>query len=374
MFTIKYFKHLILDWVRYTKNLYTNERVKFNVERFKKSKTKKDKVIIRAEMRALRQFWGDIPLQYITHDFYDQNCKLTLEEMKEYIPGYYFYHVIYPQYDNIKKASKFVEDKIKAYYLFKELGYRVIEPLFVRNRGCYDPVSSKEFDDSMLTIWLNKINTNKVFIKPIGGRGGKGIIVAKRINSNFFFENSTLDLAFLKKLDGDFIVEPGIIQSDYVSLVYSNSVNTLRVITKRDGPEHQVSIIAITLRMGCSGREVDNSSQGGLLMGIDIKSGKSLKGYAVYEYGSERFYEHPDTGYKFSEFYVRNWEDFHNNLLEIANKMKVINLAGWDIAITDDGPLVIETNIQFGLDHTQSGVGGLSKFFIKSSPLEFLQK
>lgn len=374
MFTIKYFKHLILDWVRYTKNLYTNERVKFNVERFKKSKTKKDKVTIRAEMRALRQFWGDIPLQYITHDFYDQNCKLTLEEMKEYIPGYYFYHVIYPQYDNIKKASAFVEDKIKAYYLFKELGYRVIEPLFVRNRGCYDPVSSKEFDDSMLAIWLNKINTNKVFIKPIGGRGGKGIIIAKRINSNFFFEKSTLDLAFLKKLDGDFIVEPGIIQSDYVSSVYSNSVNTLRVITKRDSPKHQVSIIAITLRMGCSGREVDNSSQGGLLMGIDIKSGKSLKGYAVYEYGSERFYEHPDTGYKFSEFYVRNWKEFHKKLLEIANKMKVINLAGWDIAITDDGPLVIETNIQFGLDHTQSGVGGLRKFFIKSSPLEFLQK
>ena len=59
--------------------------------------------------------------------------------------------------------------------------------------------------------------------------------------------------------------------------------------------------------------------------------------------------------------------------MQIANKMKEINLAGWDIAITDDGPLVIETNIQFGLDHTQSGVGGLKKHFIDGSPLELLK-
>jgi len=340
--------------------------------RYKNSKNKKDKFVIKKEMNELKKYWGDIPLQYITHDFYDKKCSLSIDEMKEYIPGYFFYHVIYPKYDDIKKTSALVEDKIKAYFLFSELGYRIVKPLFVTEEGCFDPVDSEFLDDNNLLTWLSKSASSKLFIKPVGGRGGKGIIIARRVNDNYYVDGKAVNLDFLSTLKGRYIVEPGIKQSSYVSSVYSNSVNTLRVITKRSKKSGEIHIIAITLRMGCSGREVDNSSQGGLLMGIDIDTGHSTNGYAVYEYGSERFYQHPDTGYNFSGFNVRNWTEFKRELMSIAKNMKAINLAGWDIAITDDGPLVIETNVQFGLDHTQSGVGGLKKHFIDGTPLELL--
>lgn len=373
MFIPKFFKHQVLDWVRYQKNLYTNARVEFNVERFKNSKNKKDGNIIKKEMKALKEYWGNIPLQYITHDFYSKNCTLDIEGMKDYIPGYFFYYVIYPEYDDIKKVTALIENKIKAYYLFKKLGYRTMQPIFLDEQGFYDPVSSTYLDGNDFSDWLRNCCSSKIFIKPVDGRGGKGIIIAHRKKERYLIGDVVFDCNYKRKLNGCYVIEPGIVQLPYVAALYSNSVNTLRVITKRDKHSNKVSIIAITLRMGCDGREVDNSSQGGLLMGIDIEKGTPLFNYAVFEYGSERFYEHPDSGYKFSDFYIRDWPSFKEAIIAIADSMKEINLAGWDIAITAEGPLVIETNVQFGIDHTQAGVGGLKKHFVSGSPMELLK-
>ena len=374
MFSQNRLKHHVLDLIRHIKNLYTNDRVRFNVDRFKISQNKKSNIVIKQEMNELKAYWGDIPMQYITHDFYDKNCKLSLDEMKDYIPGYFFYHIIYPMYDDVKKVRLLIENKTNAYFLFKNLGYPLVNPIIFTENGCYDPIKTKYLNDDDFSAWLQQAKSPKVFIKPVEGRGGKGIFVGHKIDGRYLVDNTPVDLTFLKSLNGHYIVEPGIIQSSYVSAVYPNSVNTLRVITKRDLSSQTVAIIAITLRMGCSGREVDNSSQGGLLMGLDIETGSPIYGYAVYEYGAERFYNHPDTDYKFSDFYVRGWHKFKEEVLQLAESMKEINLAGWDIAITDAGPIVIETNVQFGLDHTQSGVGGLRKFFIDGSPLDFVYK
>ena len=373
MYFLQYFKLRILSWIRHVKNLYFNQLVKSNIKRFKNSKNKKDEITIAREMNELKEYWGETPLQYITHDFYDKNCTLSIQEMKEYIPGYFFYYVIYPKFDNIKKVSALVEDKFNTYFLFKKLDYKVPNPIFLKEKGCYDPLTSKYLDSEQLLSWLAKTESSKVFIKPVKGRGGEGIIIAHRFKGEFSIDNSPLNLNFLNSLNGNYIIEPGIIQSAYVSSVYPESVNTLRVVTKRDLSSKKVSIVAITLRMGRSGNEVDNSMRGGLLMGLNIETGHPINGYATHHYGSQRFYNHPDTGYKFADFYMRDWASFKSEILRIANSMKEINLAGWDIAITDDGPVVIETNIQFGLDHSQSGVGGLKKHFIKGNPEAFLR-
>lgn len=366
--SVKIWKHKVLDRLRHIKNLYTNSRVKMNVARFKASSTKKPNSIIKKEMDELQQYWGCIPSQYITHNFYESSCKLSVEKMKNYIPGYYFYYVIYPQYDNVSAVFPIVEDKIRASQLFKSLGYLMTEPLILKGGQGFLAGDSDSLVSTSITDWLSNQKYKKLFIKPISGRGGKGIIVAHNKGDVYRVDNDVIDSCYLESLLGDYVIEPGIIQSSYVADVYPNSVNTLRVVTKRDLETGDVSIVALTLRMGCDGREVDNSAQGGLLVGIDIDTGMPIHGHAVYEYGSECFYEHPDTGYIFSDFYVRDWSAFKLELLSIAERMSILNLAGWDIAITDDGPLVIETNVQTGLDHSQSGVGGLKEFFVEGVP------
>ncbi|MDX1726590.1 MAG: sugar-transfer associated ATP-grasp domain-containing protein, partial [Pseudoalteromonas tetraodonis] len=156
-------------------------------------------------------------------------------------------------------------------------------------------------------------------------------------------------------------------QHSYLNSIYPNSVNTLRAITVRNN-NGTVDFIAATLRMGVGGNQVDNSSAGGLLIGIDLNTGMSLKPYATYEYGIEKFDKHPDTGFNFFELRIPNWENNKKEIINAAKKLTQLNLVGWDIAITQKGIIIIEANTLFGLDHTQAGIGGMKDFFVKNDP------
>ncbi|EGR0288141.1 hypothetical protein FK206_17875, partial [Vibrio cholerae] len=219
-----------------------------------------------------------------------------------------------------------------------------------------------------INLSIEDCSAKRIFIKPVGGRGGKGIIIAEKIGSGYSFEKNIIDYKFLLSLDGDYVVEEGIEQHAEISKVYEQSVNTLRAVTlrKKNG---QVELLAVTLRMGINGRKIDNSSAGGILVGIDLVSGGPLKSYATYEYGDEKFTHHPDSGFLFSELNIPNWKNIKSGIIDSAIKLENANLIGWDVAVTNEGFLMIEANTLLGLDHTQSGVGGLRDYFISGEPL-----
>ncbi|TMO09577.1 sugar-transfer associated ATP-grasp domain-containing protein [Pseudoalteromonas sp. S558] len=356
------FKHKLIEKIRCLYLINFNYRYKDNLRRYKLSKNKKNKALIKSEMKELRDYWGCYPLQYFNHDFYSKSCTLSIEDMKRFIPSYYFYRIIFPQYDNSKALLSIVEDKIVMDTLFKGMGFPSAN-VIVRKR-------SKHIFSSLgaaLTVQtfeelLKAHCCSKLFIKPVNGRGGSGILVAKKKDSVFYINDDEFNYAYLTNLKDDYVVEEAIIQHDSITKVYPHSVNTLRAITKRN-LEGKIEIVAITLRMGSKGSEIDNTSAGGLVIGINISDGHALRNYATYEYGAEKFYEHPDSGFKFEELRIPNWSEIKNKLIELANKNIIMNLTGWDIAVTEDGIVIIEVNTLFGIDGLQSALGGLEGKF-----------
>lgn len=67
---------------------------------------------------------------------------------------------------------------------------------------------------------LSNCSSNMIFIKPIKGRGGKGIIVGN-VNEKGRYENEgiTIDYDYLKVLDDDYIIESGLNQIKYLDEV-----------------------------------------------------------------------------------------------------------------------------------------------------------
>jgi len=330
--------------------------------RYKNSKNHKPKSQINKELKVLKSYWGCIPMQYYTHDFYRKDCELYLDEMKEHIPGYYFYNVIYPKFDDIKKAKGALENKILSYFVFEGMNLPTTQMIALKKGMQVLTPTGLPIDDVLLQKLINSTNENKIFIKPVEGKGGVGILVAKRSENCFELNNRKLMLDNILDLNGDFVIEKQVVQASYLNAIYSHSVNTLRAVTKRNS-KGEVELIAVTLRMGTGGREVDNSHLGGLLIGIDVLTGKPVRQYAGYEYGAEKITHHPDTNYKFSQLEIINWEIVSKQILIFAEKMLLQNLIGWDIALTEEGPLVIEANTMFGIDHSQSGVGGMRDLF-----------
>jgi hypothetical protein len=101
-------------------------------------------------------------------------------------------------------------------------------------------------------------------------------------------------------------------------------------------------ILGAYIRFGKGGNIVDNISAGGIAVGIDPYSGKT--GPVAYDDPAKKYYEHPDTNVNFCNFMIPDWEE----VLEIAKKVQkstfFYKLLGLDIAISQNGPVVIEIN------------------------------
>lgn len=365
-------KHFLVDYARYIYFAISNDEYKENMNRYRMCSNKKPRTQIKTELRELRNYWGCIPMQYYAHDFYSQDCNLSLDEMKTYIPGYYYYKVLHPEFDSIKQALLLCENKIIMHTMLQGLGLPTADTIFIKKSDTLLDTSGNVIDNSKLNTILSNNSSSRIFIKPIEGRGGKGIIVATKNETGYYeTKGTTIDFKYLTSLNGDYIIESGLKQNEYLNKVYPNSINTLRVVTKRD-KNGDTEIVAITCRMGIKGMQIDNGSAGGISIGIDKHSGKAVTEYAQYALGDERFYCHPDTGFKFSQLQIQNWDNIKKEILCFSRKLVLINLVGWDIALTDNGPIVIEVNTLSALDPMQTLLGGFRDIFVSDNPKEKL--
>ena len=151
---------------------------------------------------------------------------------------------------------------------------------------------------------------------------------------------------YLKGSGAD-LIEDVVVQHPAMAKIYPGSVNTIRVYTVRpeDGEPH---VIYACIRMGNSDRPVDNINAGGMYSPIDMKTGKIAfpacdKQRKVYE-------KHPRSGCELKGYQIPFWEESIAMCCEAAEKLPQLGYIGWDVAITENGPLFIEANNMPGHD------------------------
>ena len=135
------------------------------------------------------------------------------------------------------------------------------------------------------------------------------------------------------------VIEEVIVQDARMAALHPQSINTLRMSTiRRNG---KVELFHPFMRVGCGDAVVDNGGSGGLLMPIDISTGTIL--CAANELG--RSYEnHPDTGIRLVGFSIPRWREAQALIDEIMTLFPNDGYISWDLALTDNGWLIIEGN------------------------------
>ena len=153
-------------------------------------------------------------------------------------------------------------------------------------------------------------------------------------------------------LNAGFLVEERAENHPVLAELHPSSLNTLRLnmVQTTDGKWH---FLRHCLKIGRSGSHVDNISAGGLLATLD-KNGVITAAYAE---DGRNFDAHPDTNVPICGTTV----PYYHESLELAMKaLKVfgfMSTIGWDIAVTPDGPLIIEGNARWYADHYQDVFG-----------------
>src|SRR5215213_938983 len=69
---------------------------KHDYERYEMCTKRKPAAQMKRELKTLHQYWGCYPFQYYRFDFYRQDCRLPLEEMKKYVPFFFLHYLYFP--------------------------------------------------------------------------------------------------------------------------------------------------------------------------------------------------------------------------------------------------------------------------------------
>ena len=338
------------------------------LERYRACTSRKPPELIRREMRASQAFWGCKPLHYLRYGLYRSDRPLGGAELLSYIPEFFFYSLFLAYHDADEEPAAVIRDKIRTERLFRDLGIRQPPTLGLLVRGRLCDADRREMPHAALLAALEERPAAKLFVKPAGGQGGYGILIFARGADGAYVtgagERLSPELLLRLAAAGDYILQPGIVQAAHMSAVYPHSVNTFRLAT--ENLRGEVRVLCSTLRTGRSGRQVDNSAQDGVVIGLDAGAG-AMRETASTEM-DETFAAHPDTGFAFAGYRIPGWDEVVRFAVESAAKLPQFTYLGWDIAVADDGPLAIETNLGFGLDHYQVALGGLRETFRIDDP------
>lgn len=198
----------------------------------------------------------------------------------------------------------------------------------------------------------------KFICKPYGGSQGADIKVF-RLSDNF----EEIFNEIKREYPLGFMLEEWIPQHQVLSDIYPDAVNCLRVITVYDGNETHLITGGVTFGIST---EIANGSQPSIVAPVNFETGVMYKPAATF--GSELYEFHPKTNAKIKGVKLPYWNEIVEMLKKVCAKVPTVGYIGWDIAITPDGPVIIEGNTTPGYKyyqipkHLENGIGNREKY------------
>ncbi len=324
--------------------------------------------LIRAFGRALQQdeskswaeIWQDVQLyvkenrRFPTHYFLRELFHRDVENPKDYLDTETVRRVDEARY---RQPARWLFDDKYHFNLHLTRNDIRVPRLFGYSLGgyFYDPgrrVSIDTLERFRVLIFGLAGLAPYVFVKDLGGRMGARVF---RITATT--KNAEIEKAFEETKRTAMIYEEEQTQHPDTDAIYPDSFNTLRIINCMTGPD-RVETVSALMRFGSGGSYVDNSSRGGLFVGVDLETGR-LRSHArrFFDQGGGLFDKHPDTGFQFEGFQIPMFQEAIA-LAESAMRAIPSPIIGWDVGITPTGPVIVEGNAFADLFGAELAEGG----------------
>lgn len=284
--------------------------------------------------------FGFEPSNYAEYHFQDKPLKqrftfLSFTEM-----------ILFSRSINLQAEIDILDKKQNTYAYFKDYFHR--DQIDIKT-----PEDKTKYDE-----FIQKHPT--FFAKPSGRASGHGarIVSTQEQDKNQIFTELISQ--------GEYILEERIVQCQEMAQFNQTSINTIRtaLVNTKDG----IQMLFAELRTGRKGSIVDNGGSGGVLVPIDINTGKLCK-YGFDNTG-KTYTAHPDSNITFDNLQIPRWLEIQQLSKDLMAKIPNLKYVGWDISITDQGLTIVEGNSRamFG------GLQGLHKEGFKQELRHILRK
>jgi Sugar-transfer associated ATP-grasp len=264
---------------------------------------------------------------------------------------------IYPLVQERMRPSSSLNDKQAFEARCTANGLPVVPTLAVASRGRF--------------LGNSTLPEQDIFIKPLAGKGGRGAERWEWVGEGRYRDAQNRCLTIRELRDHvlrrsrrlPFIVQPRITNHPSLESLNCGALATMRILTCLDesgSPE----IIGAALRMPIRpGSVVDNLHAGGIAAAVDVETGEL--GWATNLGKDARvgwLERHPLTGALIAGRRLQWWPKARDLALRGHRHFDDRLFIGWDIAMTDRGPLIVEANGAPDLDILQrSSRSGMCK-------------
>lgn len=225
---------------------------------------------------------------------------------------------------NPKSTRGILEDKVKFYENYN---------LFFKH--CVVRIEILKKDNEKLRKLINN-SAGKLVLKYSKGQCGLQVRI---LDTEYFIDNNLVDYMEMEGFD---LAEEYIVQHPALMDLSPSGVNTIRIITQLT-QENEVIFLGARLRVTVNS-PVDNMASGNFAAALDLETGVVM-GPGFYSDITQKAVEvHPITGVPVVGFRVPYWSEILGMTKEAALQHPENRSIGWDVAVTENGPELIEGN------------------------------
>lgn len=257
-------------------------------------------------------------LEYFQFRFFE----LDDTARKNYAGTGYMYE--YQLIMNPKSSRSCLDNKIEFYKRYSP---------FVRHKA-YD-IDKLRNNENLKADLLNN-SSGKLVLKYSRGQCGWQV----RIFQSDFFKDKDI-VSYMGK-NGFDLAEEFIVQHPDLMVLSPSGVNTVRVITQINA-NHDIDFLGARLRIS-ENSSVDNMAAGNFAAPIDIDTGIINRPGVYSDITRGDVSAHPVTGVRIVGFQVPFWPELIDMAKKAALHVPENRSIGWDIAVTENGPELIEGN------------------------------
>lgn len=180
--------------------------------------------------------------------------------------------------------------------------------------------------------------SKKIVLKDSKGQAGKEVEVIDAVDFD-----ALISYMNQRKFD---LIEEFVYQHDELQKLAPKGLNTVRIITQIN-KNNEVDILGTILRLSIDSN-TDNLSVGNAAASIDLKTGKVDRKAVYGDFTKNDIEFHPISGVRIVDFKIPFWEESIQLVKDAALHSLENKSIGWDVAITNNGPILIEGNHNWG--------------------------
>jgi hypothetical protein len=321
-----------------------------------KDKNRKSISTILKELIQLLILHRRIPGIYFSRHLYRKEKK----NIKDYLPNKLLWSLA--DIFNDQQAANVLYNKLFFDLFYGQFGLslpRVLmynhKNVFVSGGRSFVINSAQDLQNVLEDLFTNKSSSGSLFIKKTYGSYGGDFTY--KISSPL--DPKITGELFLEVVKSGYLFQETIVQHPKLNELNPSSINSIRMDTFID-KSGQIEIISAYLRMSVKNLYVDNISSGGCCVGVDLQSGKLNKyGYTSFTKAEgDILTRHPLSGTIFEGFTIPHFTQAKELVIKAAGYCPGLRLIGWDVAIGQSGPILIEGNCGYDISLNDLTYGG----------------